>query len=43
MVRNVSATEVMDLFCDNFSGSESEMEGVQEIYGYRGHTTIETK
>lgn len=41
MARNVSATEIVDLICDDVSDSESEREGIDEIYSYRGGTTIE--
>ncbi len=34
MAINVSATEVVDLVCDDFSARESEREGVEWIYRY---------
>ena len=29
--------------CDNFSYSQSEEEGVDKIYSYRGETTVESR
>ncbi len=47
MARNLSATEAVDLvyndFSDDFSNSESEREGVQEVYSYYGGTTVEAR
>ncbi len=41
MATNLSATEVVDFISDNFSNSKSDREGVQEIYIYRGGTTVD--
>ncbi len=43
MARKFSATEVVDLVCDNFSYSQSEEERVDETYSYRGGTTVESR
>ncbi len=43
MARNLSATEEEDLVCDGVSGGESKREGVQEVYSYRGGTTVEAR
>ncbi len=43
MARNLSATETVDLVCDDFFDGESQREGVQAIYNYRGGTTVEAR
>ncbi len=42
MARNYSATEVIDFVLDDFSNIESEEEGGEEVYSYRGRPILET-
>ncbi len=41
MAINLSATEAVDLVCDDVFDCEREREGVQELYSYRRDTTRE--
>ncbi len=41
MARNVAGTEMVDVVCDYFSNSNSEREGIQEIYSNCGGATAE--
>ncbi len=43
MAINLSATEAVDLVCDDFFNDKSEREGVQEVYSYHGGTTVEDR
>ncbi len=43
MAINLSATEAVDLVCDNVLNCKCESEGVQELYSYREGTTVEEK
>ncbi len=40
MARKFSATEAVDFVCNDFFDGESQREGVQEIYSYRGVATV---
>ncbi len=43
MAINLSATEAVDLVCDDVFDCEREREGVQELYSYRRGTTVENR
>ncbi len=43
MATNMSATEAVDLVCDDVFGCEREREGAQELYSYRRGTTVEDR
>ncbi len=40
MVINLSATEAVDLVCDDVLDCEREREGVEELYSYCRNTTV---
>ncbi len=42
MAINLSATEAVDLVCNVFD-CKREREGIQELYSYRGGTTVEDR
>jgi len=41
MEKRLTANEMAELFCDDFSNSESEEEGGEEVYGYRSKAVID--
>ncbi len=43
MAINLSATETVDLVCDDVFDCELEREGAQELYSYRRGTTVEDR
>ncbi len=43
MVINLSATEAVDLVCNDVFGCKRKREGIQEMYSYRGVTTVKDK
>ncbi len=43
MAINLSATEAVDLVCDDVFNCELVGEGAQELYSYRGGTTVEDR
>ncbi len=43
MAINLSATEAVDLVCDDVFDCKREREGVQELYSYRRGTTVEDR
>ncbi len=43
MATNLSATEAVDLVCDDVFSCEREWEGAQELYSYRRSTTVEDR
>ncbi len=43
MAINLSATEAVDLVCDDVFECEREREGAQELYSYRRGTTVENR
>ncbi len=43
MAINLSATEAVDLVCDDVFDCEHEREGVKELYSYRRGTTVEDR
>ncbi len=43
MAINLSATEAVDLVCDDVFDCEREREGVQELYSYRRGTTVQDR
>ncbi len=43
MATNLSATEAVDLVCDDVFGCERERERAQELYSYRRGTTVEDR
>ncbi len=43
MAINFSATEAVDLVCNDIFDCEREREGVQELYSYRRGTTVENR
>ncbi len=43
MAINLSATEAVDLVCDDVFDCEHEREGVQELYSYLRGTTVENR
>ncbi len=43
MAINLSATEAVDLVCDDVFDCEREGEGVQELYSYRRGITVENR
>ncbi len=43
MAINLSATEAVDLVCNDVLDGEREREGVQELYSYRRGTTVEDR
>ncbi len=43
MAINLSATEAVDLVCDNVFDCELEREGVQELYSYRRGSTAKDR
>ncbi len=43
MAISLSATEAVDLVCDDVFDCEREREGVQELYSYRGGTTVKDR
>ncbi len=40
---NLSATEVVDLVCDDIFDCECEREGVQELYSHRRGNTVDDR
>ncbi len=43
MAINLYATEAVDLVCDDFFNCKPVKERVQELYSYRGSTTVEDR
>ncbi len=43
MAINLSATEAVDLVCDDVFNCKRERERVQELYSYRRGTTVEDR
>ncbi len=43
MAISLSATEVVDLVCNDVFDCEREREGVQELYSYLGGTTVKDR
>ncbi len=43
MAINLSATEAVDLVCNNIVNCEREREGAQELYSYHRGTTVEDR
>ncbi len=43
MAINLSATEAVNLVCDDVFDCERKREGVQELYSYRRGTTVEDR
>ncbi len=43
MVINLSATEVVDVVCDDIFNCELEREGAQELYSYHIGTTVKDR